>query len=172
MTHTPIEPATSSTVLEILPPYPIVLVSTRDNIITIGQVEYFTFQPLRMGIAVAHARHSHGLISTEGEFVINVPDASLVEAVQVCGSISGRDVDKFAASGLTAIESQAVRAVSLAECGAHIECVVERDMDFEERTWFIGHVVAARHRSDHRGMGGLLCGRTHYATPGEVVAAR
>ena len=172
MTHFAIEPPASSTVLGTLPPYPLVLVTTRDNVITIGQVEYFTFQPLRMGIAVAHARHSHDLITAEGEFVINVPDASLVEAVQVCGSVSGRDADKFAAAGLTRMESQAVGAVSVAECGAHIECVVERDIVFEERTWFIGHVVAARQRPGHRGMSSLLCDRTHYAVPGEVVAAR
>jgi len=172
VTHAAIEPITSGAVLSTLPPYPIVLVTTRDNVITIGQVQYFTFQPLRMGIAVAHARHSHRLIKGEGEFVINVPDASLVEAVQVCGSVSGRDADKFAAAGLTRMKSQAVEAASLAECGAHVECVVEQELAFEERTWFIGHVVAARQRPDHAGMGSLMCDRTHYSLPGDIVAAR
>ena len=49
-------------VLALLPPYPIVLVSTQTNIITINQVMYFTFSPLRIGIAVAHTRYTYGLL--------------------------------------------------------------------------------------------------------------
>jgi flavin reductase (DIM6/NTAB) family NADH-FMN oxidoreductase RutF len=150
----------------------VVLVTTRSNIITIGQVEYFTFKPLTMGIAVAHTRHTHGLLKDEAEFVINVPGADLLDAVRLCGSVSGRDGDKFATSGLTAMESQAVQAVSLSECGAHLECAVERHLEFDDRTWFIGPVVAARQRPGHQGMDALMCGRTHYSVPGEVLAPR
>ncbi len=65
-----------------------------------------------------------------------------------------------------------MRAVSLRECGAQIECIVEREIEFEKRTWFVGEVVAARKRSGHDGAEGLLCGRTHYALPGEALGAR
>ena len=172
MSHVPIERITPNAVLSTLPPFPIVLVSTRSNILTIGQLEYFTFRPLRLGIAVAHARYSHGLLREEREFVVNVPDAGLLEAVRVCGSKSGRDTDKFSAAGLTRLDSQVVQAASIAECGAHIECRVEQELAFEERTWFIGPVVAARQREGHEGTSGLLCGRTEYAAVGEALGKR
>jgi flavin reductase (DIM6/NTAB) family NADH-FMN oxidoreductase RutF len=162
----------ANAVLELLPPFPIVLVTTRTNIITIGQIEYFTFSPLRIGIAVAHSRHTYSLLRTEREFVVNVPDAAMLDAVKVCGSISGRDHNKFEAAGLTPVESIQVNAVSIEECGAHIECVVEREIEFEERTWFVGKVVAARSRADHRGTEALLSGRTEYALPGKKLAPR
>jgi len=170
--HTAIEPLVSQRVLETLPPFPVVLVTTRANIITIGQLMYFTFKPLRLGIAVAHSRHTHGLLREEGEFVVNVPGVDMIDVVQKCGSVSGRDVDKWEEVGLTAVEARAVRAVCIGECGAHIECIIEREVDFEERTWFIGRVVAARNRPGHEGMQALMCGRTHYVLPGDMPAER
>jgi len=167
-----IVPPDANGVLELLPPFPIVLVTTRTNIITIGQIEYFTFSPLRLGIAVAHARHTYRLLKEEREFVMNVPDAGLLDAVKICGSVSGRDRDKFQAAGLTPEESAEVKAVSLHECGAHVECRVEREIEFEDRTWFVGRVVAARRRAGHRGTDALLCGRTQYSRVGPAIAPR
>jgi flavin reductase (DIM6/NTAB) family NADH-FMN oxidoreductase RutF len=167
-----ISPESVRGVLELLPPFPIVLVTTRTNVITIGQISYFTFTPLRIGIAVAHSRHTFGLLRDEREFVVNVPDSSLVDAVKRCGAVSGRDGDKFQKVGLTPVASEAVSAVSIDECGASIECVVEKELEYEKRTWFVGTVAAARRRSDHRGADALLCGRTEYSVPGEPISPR
>jgi len=168
----PLEKLTARTVLETLPPFPIVLVTTRTNVITINQLAYFTFAPLRLGIAVAHTRHTHGLLAEEREFVINVPDESLVAAVKICGRISGRDRDKFSDAGLTREDSSQVAAVSIAECGASIECRVEQTLDFEDRTWFIGPVVATRMHPEHRPSHSLLCGRAAYFVTGRMVTQR
>ncbi len=167
-----IEPLTTNAVLGTLPPFPIVLVSTRSNIITINQVAYFTFSPLRIGIGVAYSRYTHSLLKLEREFVINIPVSHHLDAIKICGSLSGRSVDKFQETGLTRAKSSQVKAVSIAECGAHIECQIEQEIDFEERTWFIGRVVAARKNSDHQGVHGLLCNREHYILPGEIVEKR
>jgi len=159
-------------VLGMLPPYPIVLVTTRTNVITVNQVAYFTFSPLRIGIAVAHIRHTYGLLLDEQAFVINVPGAHLVEAVKQCGSLSGKDGDKFVRVGLTRILAAAVDAVRIAECGAFIECQVDQMLKFEHRTWFIGKVAAASMQPDHDGTTALMCGRRDYRVPGEIVAPR
>jgi flavin reductase (DIM6/NTAB) family NADH-FMN oxidoreductase RutF len=159
-------------VLDLLPPYPIVLVTTRSNVITVNQVAYFTFRPLRIGVAIARVRHTYALLEDEGEFVINIPNASLVDAVKICGSRSGRDGDKFVAAGLDLEPSTQVQAASIVQCKAHIECRVERTIPFEHRTWFIGRVVAARKRADHTSMTALMCGRHDYSIPGHVVAPR
>jgi flavin reductase (DIM6/NTAB) family NADH-FMN oxidoreductase RutF len=169
MDKTPIDPLTTTGVLDVLPPFPIVLVTTRTNVLTIGQVEYFTLSPLRIGIAVAHSRHSYSLLRQESEFVVNV---SIVEAVKTCGSLSGGDCDKFEAAGLTTEDSALVRAVSIRQCAAHIECRVDREVAFENRTWFIGKVVAARRRADHSSAAAVLCGRHDYVLPGEPIAPR
>jgi flavin reductase (DIM6/NTAB) family NADH-FMN oxidoreductase RutF len=159
-------------VLELFPQYPIVLVSTRDNVLTVNQVHYFTFAPLRLGVAIARTRHSWRLIDGEGEFVVSVPGPGLLEAVKACGRLSGRDGDKFARAGLTPVPSREVAAVAVGECGAHIECRVTGRLDFEERTWFVGDVVAADRSPDHDGSLALTCGRHDYRSGGEVTGPR
>jgi flavin reductase (DIM6/NTAB) family NADH-FMN oxidoreductase RutF len=159
-------------VLELLPPFPIVLVSTQDNIITVNQVHYPTFRPLRLAVAIAHSRYTYGLLRKEGEFVVNVPDAALIEAIKWCGSISGRDTAKFAAGDLTPLAMESVAAVGVAECPAQIACRVSREVAFEARTWFIGDVVAVRKRAGFDGQRALLCGRHDYRLPGELISPR
>lgn len=172
MPKTPITPLTGNNVLPLLPPFPLALITTRTNIITIGQLHYFTFKPLRLGIAVARVRYTYSLLQQEGEFVVNVPDPALVDAVKLCGSISGRNRDKFEAAGLDREESLQVQALSIRQCPAQIECRVEKKVEFEERTWFVGRVVAARVQEGFRGTQGLLCDRSHYALCGEEMAPR
>jgi flavin reductase (DIM6/NTAB) family NADH-FMN oxidoreductase RutF len=162
----------STNVLGLLPPFPIVLVTTRTNAITVNQVATFTFRPLRIGVAIAHARYTYALLRAEREFVINIPDASLLDAVRICGSRSGRDGLKFGPAGLDPQPSVKVGAVSIAQCGAHIECRVVREVPFEHRDWFIGEVVAASRRADHSGTAALLCGRHGYSLAETPVGLR
>ena len=165
-------PVSTGSVLQLLPPFPIALVTTRTNISTIGQLEYFTFSPLRLGIGVAHSRYSHGLLNEEREFVVNVPDSGLVDAVRLCGSVSGRDQDKFETADLSREPSSVVQAVSIAQCRAKIECKIDTVVDFEKRTWFIGQVVAARKDEGFSGRDGLLCDRSGYALVRPEFASR
>lgn len=167
-----VPPQSPTDVLDLLPPYPIVLVTTRNNVITVNQVAYLTFRPLRIGVGIAHIRHTYGLLKAEGEFVVNVPDASLIAAVKLCGARSGREGDKFQAARLTPMPSSQVQSVSIAECSARIECRVVRRIAFEQRDWFIGEVVAAQKREGHLGTEALMCGRHHYLIPGDIVSPR
>ena len=162
MNETVVDPESVAQLLGLLPSFPIVLVSTRTNVLTVNQVHYFSFRPLRLGVAIARIRHSFRLIQDEGEFVINVPDWNLLDVVRACGRLSGRDGNKFEATGLTPTSSTEVAAVSVGECPAHIECRVDRQVPFEERVWFVGQVVAARRAEDWSGERGLLCGRHAY----------
>lgn len=75
-------------------------------------------------IAVAQPRYSWRFLEEVPEFVIAVPDDSLKSEVALCGEKSGRDLDKFMASGLTPVPSMHVKPPSLVECPINIECRV------------------------------------------------
>lgn len=66
-------------------------------------------------------------IMETGDFVVNIPASSLVETIVKCGSVSGREVDKFDAFGLEAEESHEVKSPSLKEAAAVLECALVRD---------------------------------------------
>ena len=94
------------------------------NIITLGEVFNLSIsEPVIVGIAIAKPRYSHQLITATREYVVNFPTSAMVKTVDRCGSVSGRDVDKFAEFGLTPAEClagvtrEAARALGLDDRG-------------------------------------------------------
>jgi flavin reductase (DIM6/NTAB) family NADH-FMN oxidoreductase RutF len=75
-------------------------------------------------IAITPLRYSWRFIESTPEFVLGIPDDRLSAALALCGERSGRDLDKFAAAGLTPAPSVHVRAPSIRECPVNIECHV------------------------------------------------
>lgn len=167
-----IEDLDSVNILELLSPFPLVLVSVSDNIITINQIHYFTFSPLRIGIGVACERFSYSLINEKEEFVINIPNKCSIDAVKTCGETSGKYKDKFEICDFSKEKSIECDSFTIKELDASIECKVERKIEFENRTWFVGKVVAAKKRIEHVNDSTIICGRHKYRTPGELISKR
>jgi len=75
-------------------------------------------------VLVRHSRYTWSRLEENGEFTVNVPPPSLADAATLCGTKSGRDLDKLAAAGLTPIAAQHVGVPVIAECAVHYECRV------------------------------------------------
>ena len=75
-------------------------------------------------IAVTPLRYSWRFLEEMSEFVIAVPSDDLRGAADLCGTRSGRDLDKFEAAKLTRVPSVHVRAPSILECPINVECRV------------------------------------------------
>lgn len=128
-------------------PVPVVLVTCgieRPNIITLAWVGTVCSEPPMVGIAVRPSRHSHALLRDTGQFVVNLPTTSLLQAVDRCGTVSGRDHDKFALCGLTPLPASQVQVPLIAECPLHLECVVRRTVSLGSHDLFLGEVVAVQ----------------------------
>jgi flavin reductase (DIM6/NTAB) family NADH-FMN oxidoreductase RutF len=115
----------------------------RPNIIAIAWLIPVSVQPPLVGISIRPTRHSYALIQATGEFVINVAPHEIAQQVLFCGRRSGRDVDKFAATGLTPGQAQHVRPPIIEECIAHLECRVVQDVEAGDHDFVIGEVLAA-----------------------------
>ena len=96
-----------------------------------------------MGVAIRPATYSNGLIRRTGEFVINLTTTGLLEKVDRCGGVSGRDgYDKFSEIGLTPVKATFVRPPLIAECPVNIECRVASIQTVGDHDLFLGNVVA------------------------------
>jgi flavin reductase (DIM6/NTAB) family NADH-FMN oxidoreductase RutF len=95
-----------------------------------------------VGISIHKARYSHGLITQTGEYVVNLPTTHILEEVDRCGTTSGRDVDKFAAFGLTPLPATVVQPPLIAECPVNVECEVIGIQEIGDHDMFIGEVKA------------------------------
>jgi len=80
-------------------------------------------------VLVRPSRYTYGLIEKAGAFTVNVPTKDLKAAVAFCGTASGRDHDKFAEKGLTAVAGERVDVPSIEECVVHYECKVVHTND-------------------------------------------
>ena len=131
-----------------LRPVPVVLVSCghgeRANIITIAWTGILCSNPPQVGIGVRPDRHSHGLIQETGEFVVNIPGEGLLDEVEYCGFVSGRDADKFATGGLTPVPGSAIQTPIITECPINLECRLVHTLPLGSHDLFVGEVVAVQ----------------------------
>lgn len=98
----------------------------QDNVLTLGWGQIgrsYHSNPI-LTIAITPLRYSWRFLDQVPEFVIAVPDEATGDAAELCGTRSGRDMDKFDAAGLTRVKSRHVRAPSVPECPINIECRV------------------------------------------------
>jgi flavin reductase (DIM6/NTAB) family NADH-FMN oxidoreductase RutF len=128
-------------------PGPIVLVSSQwkheTNIMTMGWHTMLSFSPALIGCYIWPENHSFDMIRKSKECVINIPTVDLAPEVVRVGNTSGRDVDKFAEFGLTAVCGTKVRAPLIAECYANLECRVADTRMVSKYSFFIFQVVKA-----------------------------
>jgi len=82
-------------------------------------------------VLVRPSRYTYGCIEKVPEFTVNVPTPDMKEAVQFCGSHSGRDVDKFRQLGLTTVMSSHVDPPLIEQCAIHYECRVVHRNDIQ-----------------------------------------
>jgi flavin reductase (DIM6/NTAB) family NADH-FMN oxidoreductase RutF len=130
-------------------PSPAALITSIDrdghpNIITLGEVFNISIRkPVILGIAIRPATYSHALISEIPEYVINLPSTRILEQVDGCGSISGRQhVNKFEMFGLTPLPADHVRPPLIAECPVNIECKVLSRQTVGDHDLFFGEAAA------------------------------
>ena len=80
-------------------------------------------------IYVRESRFTYELLERSGEFVVSIPygdqyASKAKKAIGICGSQSGRDVDKIAKAGLTIVDSEIVQPPALKELPLTLECRV------------------------------------------------
>ena len=93
------------------------------NVMTVGPTDYgkkggadIVYEFIRPSC------YTSELIEETGEYTVNIPREGMGDVVRFCGSVSGRDHDKFTEMNLTAIPSRFVSAPIIKECGIHLEC--------------------------------------------------
>ena len=127
----------------LLAPVPAVMVSCAragetPNIVTLAWVGTVNSDPPMCSISVRKERFSHGIIRDSGEFVINLCGQDQLRATDYCGVKSGRDEDKFAACGLTAVPVPGFAAPAIGECPVYLACRVQSIQELGSHDLFLG----------------------------------
>ena len=126
-------------------PMPAVLIAAehegRRGLITVAWIGIVSGTPATIGMAVRKTRNTLELIEGSGVFTVNIPRVGMEAQVDFCGIVSGRDTDKFAAAGLTAVPGVVVDAPLVAECPFNLECRVVGVQEMGEYRLVMGEIV-------------------------------
>lgn len=126
-------------------PAPAALVSCRSasgeaNLVTVAWCGNVNTNPAMLSISVQPSRHSYGILVETGEFVVNLPSADMARAVDYCGVVSGRDMDKWAATGLTPLPMDGVACPAVEEAPINISCRVAQRIPLGSHDLFLAMV--------------------------------
>jgi flavin reductase (DIM6/NTAB) family NADH-FMN oxidoreductase RutF len=130
-----------SKVYQLLEPGPVVLLTTtlkgHANVMAMSWHMMVEFEPPQVACVVSASNYSFAALRSTGECVIAIPARKLARTVVAVGNSSGRDIDKFAAFGLTKIEAARVAPPLIGECFANLECKVTDTRLVKEYNLFI-----------------------------------
>ena len=129
-----------------LSPLPPALIGSGDmkspNVMTAAWTGIICSDPVITYVSIRPSRYSHELISKNKEFTINVPTWKIASAVDTVGIKTGRNLDKFALTGLTAEPCTKIKAPQIKECPISMECKVLEVRSFGTHDMFLAEVVA------------------------------
>lgn len=128
-------------------PVPVIMVTCGDkpenfNIVTVAWTGTICTDPAMTYISLRPERHSYGIINRTGEFVINLTTEKIVKWADYCGVKSGKDVNKFKETGLTAEEANKVKCPLIKESPVNIECKVDRIIKLGSHDMFLAKVLS------------------------------
>ncbi len=128
----------------LLSPLPVALVGTlvggRPNYCVVGYISPFDFGR-HVFLSLYKKRYTSRGIHENRAFSVNVPSADLLARVNVCGSASGRDVDK--SKLFEAFYGELPAAPMVRECPLNMACEVAEILDYDANEGIIGRVVAS-----------------------------
>jgi len=131
----------------LLEPGPVVLLTTaqrgRANVMTMSWHTMLEFEPPQLACVVSDRNFSHAALKATRQCVIAIPTVEIAAQVVACGNCSGREVDKFAITGLTPLPSTTVDAPRIAQCFANLECRVVDTRMVRRFGLFVLEVVTA-----------------------------
>lgn len=127
-------------------PAPVFVVGTYDkagkpNVMTAAWGGICCSNPPCVAVSIRKATYTYGNMIERKAFTINIPSEKYVKETDFFGISSGRDVDKFSASGLTPVKSEVVDAPYIDEFPFVLECKVLHTVAIGLHTQFIGEIM-------------------------------
>jgi flavin reductase (DIM6/NTAB) family NADH-FMN oxidoreductase RutF len=95
------------------------------NVMTIGwaSIGFLWGRPM-FTVMVRSSRYTYGLIEQSKEFTVAVPQTGMKAALELCGTVSGKDVDKLKAANLELFPGEKVKTPVIKLRGLNFECAI------------------------------------------------
>jgi flavin reductase (DIM6/NTAB) family NADH-FMN oxidoreductase RutF len=127
-------------------PTPVFVVGTYDkagkpNAMTASWGGICCSQPPCVAVSLRKATATYAHIIERRAFTISIPSQQQVKQADYFGLVSGRTVDKFAATGLTPVRSNLADAPYIQEFPMVLECKLAQSFELGLHTQFVGYIL-------------------------------
>ncbi|MDA3813727.1 MAG: flavin reductase family protein [Candidatus Cloacimonetes bacterium] len=110
------------------------------NMITLEWFMRTSIQPPMFAISIGHTRYSHECLQEVRFFNLCLPSKEMAKVSKICGSKSGRDIDKFEETGVEWFAGRLAKLPILKDAKANFECKVITQVRSGDHTIFVGEV--------------------------------
>ncbi len=133
---------------QVLAPRTTALITTLDkegraNAAPFSLVSPVSFDPPLVMFAAKSKRDTLANARETGEFVLNMVPEELLDKLWICSKSFPAGVSEIAEAGLTERKSRVVKAPSIEECVAWVECRYEWEKEAGDHIMVVGSVVHA-----------------------------
>ena len=140
-------------------PTPVWIVGTYDaegkpNAMAVAWGGICCSKPPCVTVSLRKATYSYNSIVEQKAYTVNVPSTTHAAEADYFGIASGREIDKFAATGLTPVKSELVNAPYIKEFPLIVECKLIHSYDIGLHTLFIGEILDVKADQDVLGDNG------------------
>ena len=126
-------------------PMPMVLigatVENRANFMAVAWVSRVNVRPPMIGMALGKTHYTNAGIHENGTFSVNVPGMDLLEKVDYCGLVSGKNDDKSRLFDL--FYGELPHTPMIQQCPLCMECRLVNVVDLPTNALFIGEIIGA-----------------------------
>ena len=141
-------------------PAPVLLVGTYDhqgkpNLMNAAWGGICCSQPPCVAVSLRKATYSYAGLVSHKAFTIGIPSEEQIREADYFGITSGRDMDKFAATGFTPVKSELVDAPYAKEIPCILECRLLHTLEIGLHTQFIGEILDVKSEESVLGENGL-----------------
>lgn len=130
----------------ILYPTPVLIVGTYDkdgkaNGMTAAWGGICCSSPPCVTVSLRKATYSYASILESKAYTLNIPSEKYVSEADYFGMVSGKNEDKFKATGLTPVKSDLVNAPYIQEFPLVLECKLLHTFEIGLHTQFVGEIL-------------------------------
>lgn len=113
----------------------------KDNVMTASFLMPISFEPKYLAISVSPKRKTFENLKKIKEFTLNVLSEKMKKEAEICGSWSGKEVDKFKLAKLKKEKSKFVKPPLIKNCPISFELKIEFMEEFGDHYLVVGKVL-------------------------------
>ncbi len=130
----------------VLYPTPVIIVGSYDeqntpNAMAVAWGGVVSSDPACVSVSIRSSRKTYENIMKKNAFTVNIPSAKYVKEADYFGIETGKNVNKFDKTGLTAEKAEYVEAPYIKEFPLVLECEVLKTVEIGVHTQFIGKII-------------------------------